>query len=201
MNDHGFFRAAVLFAALAASGMALAQQAHERVADEGTIGDKWMLAEGVPLAQAVYPPHMAARGNSACVALAYLIGKDGRTSDFQMIKAWNSEAGEDEPVDGYWQAFATAGAEAISQWQFRPRPEVTDAVPTRTVATLGFQGPKGGTPAEVRAHCRISGLEGYLAELARKPREVTDMNRHALDKAMQAQLRAEARAGGRRNGN
>lgn len=186
--------------ALLAATAAMAQQP-ERIADEGTIGDKWALADGVPLAQAVYPPQMAARGNSACIALGYLIGKDGKTSDFQMIKAWNSEAGEDEPVEGYWQAFAGAGAEAVSQWQFKPRPEVTDAVPTRTVATLGFQGPKGGTPAEVRGHCKISGLEGYLAELARKPRDTTDMNRHALDKAMQAQRRAEARAGGRRNGN
>ncbi|MDQ2701564.1 MAG: energy transducer TonB [Pseudomonadota bacterium] len=200
MNRLAFIPA--LLVAIAAGAPAFAQDATERVADEGTIGDKWMLAEGVPLAQTVYPPHLAARGGSACIGLSYLIGKDGTTSDFQMVKAWNSEAGEDEPVEGYWMAFANAGAEAVSQWRFKPRPEVATVLPTRTVATLGFNGPEGGTPAEVSAHCRISGLENHLAALKRNaPRDGVDMNKHALDKAMQAQRRAEARAGGRRNGN
>jgi hypothetical protein len=186
------FRAGALLLALAASGMALAQETSERVADEGTIGDKWMLAEGVPLAQAQYPPRMAARGDNACIALSYLIGKDGSTSDFAMVKAWNSESGEQEPVDGFWAAFAQAGAEAVSQWQFKPRPEVTNAMPTRTVATLGFQGAKGGKPAEVNAHCRIDGLRSYLAQLeSERSRTSNDMARHDLDKVYQAQRRSE----------
>ena len=201
MNLRHHSIARLLFAALAGTGIALSATAAERVADEGTIGDAWALAEGATLAQAAYPAHLAARGGSACIALGYLISPDGGTSDFQLLKAWNSESGEVEPVAGYWQAFADAGADAVGQWRFQPKPGVASAVPTRTVATIGFQGPAGGTPAEVRAHCRITGLGEYLAKLEHDRAEQGDMNRHALDRAMQAQRRAEARAAGSRNGN
>lgn len=195
----------LLAAALALSAFAspaFAQSAAERVADEGTIGDKWMLADSTaPLAQAAYPAHLAARGDSVCVAVGYLIGKDGATSDFKLLKGWNSAKGEIEPDAGYWQAFADSGAEAIAQWKFKARPGVADPVPTRTVATIGFQGTDGTQPAAVRGHCKIAGLAGYMAKMESDRTRDDDINKHALDKAMQSQRRAEARVGAARNGN
>src|SRR3546814_3823658 len=89
--------------AMVLAGAAVAQE-KQRIANEGTIGDKWMLADGVQLATAAYPASLAARGDNACIALGYLIGKDGTTSDFAVLKQWNSDAGEDAPVEGYWRS-------------------------------------------------------------------------------------------------
>ena len=144
--------------AMLLSGVAVAQE-KQRIANEGTIGDKWMLADGAVLATAVYPASLAARGDNACIALGYLIGKDGTTSDFAVLKQWNSDAGENAPVEGYWQAFAQAGADAVSQWRFKARPAVDVVIPTYTVATLGFQGGKQDiNPATLRGHCQIKDL-------------------------------------------
>lgn len=151
----------MLVVSLLVSATAMAGD-RERIANEGAIGDKWMLADGVKLATAEYPGNMAPRGDNVCVALSYRINKDGSTSDFNVIKLWNSESGEKEPVDGFSQAFATVSANAVSQWKFKPRPEVADPIPTRTVATLGFNGQQGVDAAEVRSHCLIKDLAAYL---------------------------------------
>src|SRR5690606_10846038 len=105
------------------------------VASEGRIGDRWMLAEGATLATPAYPAHLAGRGDDVCVALGYRILPDGSTTDFAVLKQWTS-AGEGQQ-DDYWRAFAEAGADALSQWRFQPRPGVV-ARSTYTVATLAF---------------------------------------------------------------
>ena len=151
----------VALACVLLSATAVAQN-NERIANEGTIGNKWMLADGATLATAQYPAHMASRGDNVCIALSYLISKAGTTSDFSVLKQWNSESGENEPVDGFWQAFAQAGADAVSQWKFKPRPEVAQPVPTRTVATLGFNGKEGVDSAQLRGHCQIGDLAAHL---------------------------------------
>jgi hypothetical protein len=151
-----------LVLALPLSTAAVAQD-RERIANEGTIGDKWMLAADAPLATAQYPAHLASRGADVCVALAYLIDDNGDTSGFSVLRQWNSESGEEEPANGFWRAFAQAGAEAVSQWKFKPRPEVSNPTPTRTVATIGFSGGRDVNAAQLRGHCRIDDLAGEIA--------------------------------------
>ena len=180
MDRQRIFTALVL--GLALSGTALAQE-KQRIANEGTIGDKWMLADGLQLATATYPASLAPRGGSACIALGYLIGKDGTTSDFAVLKQWNSEAGEDAPVEGYWQAFAQAGADAVSQWRFKARPGVDVVVPTYTVATLGFQGGKQPIDAAtLRGHCQIKDLADQLARVKSKRFERGDTTKQDMEK-------------------
>ncbi len=161
--------ARLLAPCLLLSAAAVAQDS-ERIANEGTIGDKWMLADGATLASAQYPGHMAARGDNVCIALVYKIGADGTTSDFSVIKQWNSESGEKEPVDGFWQAFAQAGADAVSQWKFKPRADVAQPVPTRTVATLGFTGKEQIDGAELRSHCQVGDLAAHLRSKSKRDR-------------------------------
>lgn len=174
--------AGALALAMILSGAAVAQD-KQRIANEGTIGDKWMLADGVQLATAAYPASLAPRGGSACIALGYLIGKDGTTSDFAVLKQWNSEAGEDAPVEGYWQAFAQAGADAVSQWRFKARPGVDVVVPTYTVATLGFQGGKQAIdPATLRGHCQIDDLADQLARVKSKQFQRGDTLKQDMEK-------------------
>jgi hypothetical protein len=182
----------LLRALLAIGGTAIAGEAPERVADEGTIGDAWALADGTGLAQPQYPPQLAARGEDACIALAYRIGVDGSTSDFALIKAWTSDNGDRDAGDGAWAAYAQAGADAVSQWRFQPRAGITEVVPTRTVATLGFRGGAGGDPAQVNAHCRIQGLAEHLARLeGAQHRQRDDMARNELDRRFRMQRQSE----------
>jgi hypothetical protein len=159
-------RAAVAACLLLVAGVGSAgAQSGMQVADEGTIGGQWMLAADVLLATAAYPTQLAARGDDACIALGYRIGTDGRTSDFQVLRQWNSAGGDEEPAEGYWRAFAEASADAVAQWRFAPRPDVASVRETYTVATLGFQGQRDSVPAQVRAHCRIDGLAAHLKSL------------------------------------
>lgn len=145
---------------------ALAAVAHAedrvRIVNEGGIRDQWMLADGVKLAAPGYPAAFAERGDNVCVAIGYAIKPDGTTSDFAVLKNWSSSAGEKEPVDGFWEAFAQAGAGALSQWKFKPRPEVGTPQQTYTVATMHFMGKEATDVAMLRSHCSISDLAALV---------------------------------------
>ena len=157
---------AVLVALCAAGGMA---KDRVRVVNEGGIRDAWMLADGIKLAAPGYPEAFVDRGDNVCVAIGYAIQPDGTTSDFALLKSWASSTGEQEPVAGFWDAFTQAGAGALAQWKFKPRPEVASPQPIYTVATMHFMGQKAveageGDPAAVRSHCSISDLATLVQE-------------------------------------
>lgn len=129
-----------------------------KIVNEGGIREDWAAADGAKFTAPGYPASFAPRGDDVCLAMGYAIQPDGTTSDFAIVKAWSSSRGEDEPVEGFWQAFAQAGAMALSEWKFKPR-VINRSVPTFTVATLTFQG-KGMVPAaELRARCAVSDLK------------------------------------------
>ncbi|MCC8364133.1 energy transducer TonB [Lysobacter sp. A6] len=156
-------RSIVLLCALGIVAPAFAGQDID-VVEEGGIRDKWMLKEGVPIAVPVYPPAFAPRKDAVCVSVGYLLKADGTTSDYTLLKAWNSASGnDDEPADGYWMAFASAAGDALAQWRFQPRPEVKQATPVYTVGTFVFGG-AAGAPA-LRDHCRIANLTALLRDL------------------------------------
>lgn len=145
----------------AAAGMAADKV---RIVNEGGIRDEWMLADGVKLVAPGYPSDFTERGDSVCVAMGYSIQPDGTTSDFSVVKAWNSSAADKEPVPGYWDAFSQASAQALSQWKFKPRPEVSKPQPTYTVATMTFMGKDGSDPAGLRGKCGIADLADLVQQ-------------------------------------
>ena len=151
--------------ALAAALTAPAAWAGQKiaVANEGGIRGEWMLADGVQLVAPDYPPGFVARHDTVCLGMGYLLHADGTTSDFTLLKGWNSASGSAEPTDGYWSAFAEASADALKQWRFQPRPEVASPQPVYTVATFVF-GSKGA-PLALRSHCAIPNLAAHLREL------------------------------------
>lgn len=184
MHVNASFLATALAAATLASAAAIAGDSpvrtdYERIANEGTIGDKWMLVPGTTLPASVYPAHLAATGGTACIALGYLIGRDGKPSEFAVLKQWSS-LGDTEPVDGYWSAFAQAGADAVSQWRFQPRPGATP-VPTYTVATLGFASGKGEDGSVAGQHCRIPQLRDHLAQMQAEYQRSNNIIRQHLE--------------------
>ena len=110
---------------------ALAAVAHAedrvRIVNEGGIRDQWMLADGIKLAAPGYPAAFAERGDNVCVAIGYAIKPDGTTSDFTAAQELEQQHRRQGARDGFWDAFAQAGAGALSQWKFKPRPEVDHA--------------------------------------------------------------------------
>lgn len=135
-----------------------------RMVNEGGIRDEWMLADGVKLVAPGYPAAFAERGDNVCVAMGYAIKPDGTTSDFVMLKAWTSSTQEEEPVAGFWDAFSQVSAGALSQWKFKPRPEVSKPQPTFTVATMNFIGKEATDPAGLRSRCAISDLAAFVEQ-------------------------------------
>lgn len=166
---------------LVVSGTAASQELFEegdRIANEGTIGDKWKLAEGETLEMASYPAQFAPRGADVCIGLGYRIDVDGSTGGFAVLRQWNSE-GADEPEPGFWQAFSQAAADAVSQWRFAPKPGAGAPRPTYTAATIVFSG--GKAQADAAAHCRIADLPTVVQERksegTRRSRATHDLER------------------------
>lgn len=135
-----------------------------RVVDEGGIGKQWMLADEVKLAAPGYPADFVGRGDNVCVAMGYAIKPDGSTGDFALLKVWNSSTGEKPPSAEFRDAFAQASAIALSQWKFKPRPEITGPQYTYTAATMSFMGKSAVSGPELRAHCAISDLKELVQE-------------------------------------
>lgn len=152
------------------------------IANEGRIGDRWMLADGASLATPVYPAHLAGRGDDVCMAIGYRIMPDGRTSEFSVLRQWSS-AGDGQQND-YWGPFAEAGADALSQWRFQPRPGAV-VRSTYTVATVVFSATPGSDGAAVRNHCRVDDLATFLQKQS-SDGYWNSRERHDLDRASQA---------------
>lgn len=153
-----------------------------RVANEGGIKNAWMLPPGAKLVAPAYPPQFAARGLEVCVGIGYLINADGSTSDFALLKAWNSETGEREPDSGFWAAFAQASGAALQQWRFQPRPEIARPTPVYTVATMLFG--KQGAPVspELRRRCTIDNLPQHLAAIRGDPSKRRQLDSDLFDR-------------------
>lgn len=154
--------AAALCLALAATAAVAAKRV--RIANEGEIRDQWMLADGVTLAAPGYPAAFAERGDNVCVAMGYSIKPDGTTSDFSLLKAWSSSTQDKEPTPGFWDAFSQASASALSQWKFKPKPEVGTPSRTYTVATMHFVGKQATDAAGLRSNCAIPDLAAYIQQ-------------------------------------
>ena len=148
-----------------------------RIVNEGGIRDQWMLADGVQLAAPGYPAAFAERGDNVCVAIGYAIKPDGTTSDFALLKKWSSSTGDKEPVDGFWEAFGQASVGALSQWKFKPRPEVATPQPTYTVATMHFMGKEATDASVLRSHCSISDLAAVMKQTGEEDPENSRLRR------------------------
>ena len=183
-----------LFALLMALSCAHAVAADKiRVLNEGGIRDEWTLPAGFKLAVPAYPAKYAAQHAETCVAIGYLINPDGSTSDFALLKNWSSANVPSGSTGEYWSAFAQASAQAVSQWRFQPRPEVQEARPVYTVATLLF----AAQSPQLRGHCAIPDLAARLRELRRDTGTRRRMDADLYDRLNMDPLRYERDGQGR----
>lgn len=181
----------MVFASLFLAALGVHAEEKVRIANEGGIRDAWMLAPGASLAAPGYPASFVERGDNVCVAMGYRIKPDGSTSDFSLLRAWSSSSGENEPVEGYWDAFSTASAMALQQWRFASRPEVKTPRAVDTVATMTFMGKQAEDPAGLRARCKIDDLDAFLEQVRVDMSKRGDMNRRQLERSYQQQKRSE----------
>ncbi len=172
--------------ALCALGDASAEK-RVRVVDEGGLRDAWTLAEGAVLAAPGYPAEFAGRGDNVCLAIGYAVRPDGTTSDFSLLKAWSSASGDREPVAGYWDSFAQAGAAALSEWRFRPLRD-RPAAATYTVATLHFRGREGVDVGELAGRCKISDLADFI-QRQKADRFFAGLDKHEMERLKRLQDR------------
>lgn len=189
---------ALTFAAFLPAQAAWASDRQIRMANEGDIRDRWQLADGATLAAPGYPAVFADRGDDVCMAIGYAINPDGTTSDFALLKAWNSSAQDQEPVAGFWNAFEQASAQALSAWRFKPRPEISTPETTYTVATMHFTGKQAADVAGLRSRCAVEDLKAFVQQ-QKSDRFMDSLSKYDLDRARRREeelhmARAAARA-------
>lgn len=142
-------------------GFAVAAE-RTQILEEGGIAKDWALADGVRLAAPGYPSAFAYGGDNVCIAMGYAIRRDGSTSDFALLKAWSDAGADRQSAAGYWDAFAAAGAQALAQWKFEPKPGVKDPQAAYTVSTMHFAGNGKIEAADLNRRCRIDDLAGFI---------------------------------------
>ncbi len=156
---------ALLLAIMAATALPAVATDRIPIADEGATSARWVPVAGT-MATPVYPEGHAQDQQQVCLTVGYLLNADGHTSDFALLKSWNSK-GNLRPDNPLWAAFAGSAARALAQWQFVPKPEITSPAPVYTAATFVFG---SGDAAATRAHCMIPDLAARLVELRRDAR-------------------------------
>lgn len=162
----------VMMACIAVSAMATALAAEPvKVVPEGGLATDWAVASGVELAAPGYPGAFAQRGDDVCVAIGYRVQPDGRTSDYVMLGGWNSSRRDKEPVTGYWDAYSQAGAAALSQWRFAPKPgsSMHSSAAVDTVAVMTFRGESSTrATSDIRAKCAVPSLVARMQYVRRE---------------------------------
>lgn len=153
------FATSLLFAAVTVH----AANSPKNIVDEGQLGKTHTLAAGTQLAAPGYPAAYADSGDDVCIALGYTVKPDGTTGDFRFLQAWSSDRASAETSGRYLDTFASAAANAVSQWRFEPRDGMASG-PVSTVATLVFRGGRGATP-DLSDRCRVTDLAAHYNRL------------------------------------
>lgn len=173
------------------AGSVLAADLPRNIVDEGQLGKTHALAAGTQLAAPGYPGAYADSGDDVCIALGYTVKADGTTGDFRFLQAWSSDRASAEKNDRYLDTFASAAADAVSQWRFEPKDGAASGA-VSTVATLTFTGGKGTTP-DLVDRCRISNLTAHYKRLENGRIPVRRIIERARDGQVAAEIhRAEA---------
>lgn len=131
------------------------------IVTEGQLGQNWRVADGVQLAGPGYPEGIKGSGQNACINLGYFIDKDGKTSDFTVVKSWGGRTQGDNLDAAELDPFVRASIFAVSQWQFTPKAD--DVGKTFTSSTFVFTD-NGAERQTVRGQCSVTDLQALLKE-------------------------------------
>ncbi len=154
-----------------------------RIVSEGGINKDWEPVGAAPLAKAAYPAQEKNRARNVCVNLGYQLNKDGKTSDFSVIRAWSSDTPDTDAATDTVEPYVQAAAAAVATWHFQPTAGAKNNRVLYTSASMAFVGDSGGDPAEVRKRCEVPELRAYIEkrqaeELARGNLERSKMEKY-----------------------
>jgi hypothetical protein len=150
---------ALFMVALAAVALPAVASDKIRIVDEGKLGTQWSLVPGTQL-MPPYPDAYAQDPEEVCMVVGYMIGQDGHTSDFSLLKSWTSGSNS-RARSKFWAEFGDLAARAIAQWRYAPASGA--GVPVYTATTFVFGSP--GSVADTRSHCEVADLTRRMVEL------------------------------------
>lgn len=131
------------------------------IQSEGAILRNWRPVGSLPLPP--YPPSLGDQGEDACVNLGYFLDKDGRTSNFVLLKAWGSNTPDDARGQQRLGVFAQSAAAALGLWRFtRAEGRGGRHVPVFTSATFAFSANPAADRRALRDRCRIADLRDFV---------------------------------------
>jgi hypothetical protein len=145
---------------------ALAAQAAGRVSivSEPQLGEHWLPGPEANRYVAGYPAAAADKSLDVCVAMGYLIGEDGSTSDFVALNTWSSATPDEIPDAKAVRSYVQTAAAVVSMWRYLPAGKKPR--PVYTATTFAFAGNKAAPEAQdqLRDRCRIGDLQAFIAE-------------------------------------
>ena len=168
------FMVAMLFAS---SIVNAAETEVVKVLPEGGLASDWIVKPGTDLGAPGFPREFAGRGEDVCIAMGYRVQADGTTSDFVLLRGWNSSRHEIEPVAHYWDTFGRASVGAIQKWRFEPRPDSqpTPQAPVDTVAIMTFHEGASKPTVDLRSRCAVPDLVARMQYVRRIETDGTDL--------------------------
>jgi hypothetical protein len=162
-------RQALLGSLVASAGLccALAVQSAGRVSivSEPQLGQHWQPGPEAKRNVAGYPEAATDKSLDVCVAMGYLIGEDGATSDFVALNTWSSASPNEVPAPEAVRSYVQTAAAVVSMWRYLPAGKKPR--PVYTATTFVFEGKKSSAPDEqdaLRDRCRIGDLQAFIAE-------------------------------------
>jgi hypothetical protein len=161
MRKSIFWSLAVFF--VIADAGALAAGRPVRIVDEGETARDWAPVGGKPLPPPGYPEGVA--GNpDACVAVGYLINRDGTTSDLSVLQVWSSQGDKVSADDASVKLLVQTAEAYVLRWKFEATPKAAANRVAYTSASIPFPGTGATDPEQLRSHCRITNLREFIAK-------------------------------------
>ena len=143
-----------------------AAQSAGRVAivSEPQLREHWLPGPEANRYVAGYPAAATDKSLDVCVAMGYLIGEDGATSDFVALDTWSSASPTEVPDAAAVQSYVQTAAAVVSMWRYLPAGKKPR--PVYTATTFVFEGNQAtpGGHDQLRDRCRIGDLQAFIAE-------------------------------------
>lgn len=118
-----------------------------------------------------------------CVNLGFLVDRDGATSQFVLLRGWNSAGAGDERAARVLDGYASSAAAAVRSWRFRATAANDKRRPVYTSATFVFPARRASDAAPVRARCLIADLEDFVARAHHARFRRGDMAKGQVDRS------------------
>jgi hypothetical protein len=157
-------RRSLLAGAALCFALAAKPAGHVSIVSEARLGEYWLPGPEANRYVAGYPEAATDKSLDVCVAMGYLIGEDGATSDFVALDTWSSASPDGVPQAKEVESYVRTAALVVSMWRYLP--VAKKPRPVYTATTFAFEGNAAApVPQEqLRERCRIGDLQAFIAE-------------------------------------